>query len=80
MSKIGKLAIKIPEGVSIEIEGKTLKVSGPKGSLTRNIPKEFEVLNQGAEILAVILGSPTSEERLRATDRLIKWAFGELSK
>src|SRR3989338_7036772 len=36
--------------------------------------------NQGAEILAVILGSPTSEERLRATDRLIKWAFGELSK
>ncbi|OGM19552.1 50S ribosomal protein L6 [Candidatus Woesebacteria bacterium RIFCSPLOWO2_01_FULL_37_19] len=71
MSKIGKLAIKIPEGVSIEIEGKTLKVTGPKGSLTRNIPKEFEVLNQGAEILIVAKGSGEKMNALHGTTRAL---------
>ena len=34
MSKIGQLPIQIPNGVTIDIAGKTVNVSGPKGKLS----------------------------------------------
>lgn len=34
MSKIGKLPIQIPSGVMVEISGKNVSISGPKGKLT----------------------------------------------
>ncbi|MCK5226540.1 MAG: 50S ribosomal protein L6, partial [Planctomycetes bacterium] len=33
MSRIGKKAIDIPDGVKVEVSGKTVKVAGPKGNL-----------------------------------------------
>jgi len=35
MSRIGRLPIAIPETVDVTIVGRTLTVTGPKGSLTR---------------------------------------------
>jgi len=43
MSRIGKLPVFIPEGVSLVTEGKILKVKGPKGELEREIPKEVKL-------------------------------------
>lgn len=37
MSKIGKLPIKLPEGVKIETAAETVKVSGPRGNLSLKI-------------------------------------------
>lgn len=37
MSRIGKLAIKIPEKVKVAIEGELVKVEGPKGSMSKTI-------------------------------------------
>lgn len=37
MSRIGKKAIVIPDGVKIEKAGNTIKVSGPKGKLSEDI-------------------------------------------
>ena len=34
MSRIGRLPIPVPEGVTIDIQGQTVTVQGPKGSLT----------------------------------------------
>ena len=34
MSRIGKKPVPVPAGVSASIEGKTLSVKGPKGTLT----------------------------------------------
>lgn len=45
MSKIGQLAIEIPQGVNIEISGRKITVSGPKGSLFFEFRPEIEVLN-----------------------------------
>lgn len=39
MSKIGKLPVKLPEGIAAEIVGDVLKVVGPKETLEMNIPK-----------------------------------------
>jgi len=35
MSRIGKLPISIPEGVQVELNGLNVKVSGPKGQVTK---------------------------------------------
>lgn len=38
MSRIGRLPVKIPAGVQIQIEGTTVKVKGPKGEMVRTFP------------------------------------------
>lgn len=38
MSKIGKLPVRLPEGTAAEIVGSTLKVTGPKGTLSMSLP------------------------------------------
>ncbi len=43
MSRLGKQPIVIPDKVSALLEGDTLKVTGPKGELTRQIPKAITV-------------------------------------
>ncbi len=45
MSKIGQLPITVPEGVQIEISGRLITVTGPKGSLTFVFRPEVEVEN-----------------------------------
>ena len=56
MSRIGKLPIAVPKGVTVTIEGHTVKVKGPKGELARTLAPEITVaLNDGT--LAVTRGS-----------------------
>tara|TARA_Y100001968_G_scaffold250977_1_gene236124 strand:+ start:2539 stop:3078 length:540 start_codon:yes stop_codon:yes gene_type:complete len=38
MSRIGRLPVKIPAGVTVELKGAELSVKGPKGLLSRTIP------------------------------------------
>jgi len=40
MSRIGKKPVPVPAGVTAEIEGKTLSVKGPKGTLTMGLEEE----------------------------------------
>ena len=37
MSRIGKLSIAVPAGVSVEFNNKVVTVKGPKGTLTREV-------------------------------------------
>ncbi len=50
MSRIGKQPILIPDGVTVKEEGSVLMVTGPKGSLSRNILPELSVAVEGNEI------------------------------
>ena len=43
MSKIGKLPIELPDQVTAEVEGASIKVTGPKGALTRIIPNQVRL-------------------------------------
>jgi large subunit ribosomal protein L6 len=43
MSRIGKNPITVPSGVDVAVEGRTITVKGPKGSLSRAIPGEISV-------------------------------------
>ena len=43
MSRIGKLPIAVPKGVTVSIDGQTVRVKGPKGELTRTIATDITV-------------------------------------
>lgn len=43
MSRVGKLPITIPQGVSISLVDQVLTVKGPKGSLVRQLPLTLDV-------------------------------------
>jgi len=50
MSRIGKMPIIIPAGVDVKIDGSTVTVKGPKGTLTRTVHKNIAVEMDGSII------------------------------
>ena len=44
MSRIGRLAIPIPDGVAVTLEGDTITVTGPRGTLERQLATEMRVV------------------------------------
>ena len=52
MSRIGRMPIAIPAGVTVEIaENNKVTVKGPKGTVVRVRPAEMEITQDGAEVL-----------------------------
>jgi large subunit ribosomal protein L6 len=43
MSRIGKLPISVPAGVDVTIDGRTVAVKGPKGSLTHTVAAPIDI-------------------------------------
>ena len=43
MSRIGKLPIQVPTGVDVTIDGRTVAVKGPKGTLSHTVAAPIEV-------------------------------------
>ena len=51
MSRIGRLPVAIPEGVTVEVAANNvMTVKGPKGNLTREIPTEVEIKAEGETV------------------------------
>jgi len=63
MSRIGKMPIAVPKGVTITIDGNTVKVKGPKGELDRTLANGISV-SQSGETLTVTRVS--DEEKYKA--------------
>ena len=52
MSRIGRLPIAVPAGVTVEIaENNVVTVTGPKGTLTRELPVEMEIKQEEGQIV-----------------------------
>jgi len=52
MSRIGRMPIAIPAGVTVEIaENNKVTVKGPKGTLERVLPAEMEITQEGSEVV-----------------------------
>ncbi len=43
MSRIGKMPVSIPTGVTVAVEADTVKVKGPRGELTHRLPADISV-------------------------------------
>lgn len=53
MSRIGNRKLIIPEKVNIEINDNEIKINGPKGQLSKNIPNNVIVKVEGNELTVV---------------------------
>lgn len=62
MSRIGKKPIPVPKGVTVEIDGKTVKVKGPKGELGRTFRPEVAIEMNDGEIV-VTRASDSKKDR-----------------
>ncbi len=52
MSRIGRLPVAIPAGVTVEVaENNVVTVKGPKGTLVRELASEMEIKVEGAEVV-----------------------------
>jgi large subunit ribosomal protein L6 len=51
MSRIGRSPIAVPSGVDVSVAGGTVTVKGPKGTLTRTLPGEITVRQDGDTLL-----------------------------
>jgi large subunit ribosomal protein L6 len=51
MSRVGKIPVKILQGVKVDIKGENVKVEGPKGKLTHVLPRGVVLKVQDGAIL-----------------------------
>ncbi|GAA2415531.1 50S ribosomal protein L6 [Streptomyces glaucosporus] len=64
MSRIGKLPIQVPAGVDVTIDGRTVAVKGPKGTLTHTVAAPIEVAKDEDGTIRVT--RPNDENRNKA--------------
>jgi large subunit ribosomal protein L6 len=69
MSRIGKAPIAVPGGVDIAIDGGSVTVKGPKGTLSRTIPGAITVRQEEAQLL---VERPNDERQNRSLHGLTR--------
>ena len=63
MSRIGRLPVGIPKGVTATLDGQTLRVKGPKGELERRFHPEMQLKVENDQ---VSVGRPSDEPQHKA--------------
>ncbi len=70
MSRIGRMPIAIPTGVTVDIaENNHVTVKGPKGTLERTLPSEMEIKLEGAE---VVVNRPNDLKKMKSLHGLTR--------
>ena len=70
MSRIGKMPIAVPAGVTVDIaENNKVTVKGPKGTLERVLPAEMEIKKEGDEI---IVNRPNDLKKMKSLHGLTR--------
>lgn len=69
MSRIGKLPLPVPDGVQVEIQGQTVTVRGPKGSLSLAAHPAVQVQVEDRHIVCRRLSDEKSHKALHGLTR-----------
>ena len=70
MSRIGRLPITVPAGVTVEIaENNKVTVKGPKGTLVKELPVEMEIKQEGETI---VVTRPNDLKRMKSLHGLTR--------
>ncbi len=70
MSRIGRMPIAVPAGVTVEIaENNVVTVKGPKGTLTRTLAPEMDIKLEGVEI---VVTRPNDLKRMKSLHGLTR--------
>ena len=71
MSRIGKMPVKIQSGVKIDFKGRLLKVEGPKGKLSYEVPESVELNIETDEIKVLKKEGDKRADALQGTVRTL---------
>ena len=69
MSRIGRMPVEIPAGVTVTVNGNTVTTKGPKGTLTQNFSERITIAVEGNQ---VIVTRPTDEKEDRSLHGLTR--------
>jgi len=69
MSRIGKAPIPVPSSVKVEIEGRHISITGPKGTLQRDVVPEVRLHLEDGQLLVT---RPNDQPRERAMHGLTR--------
>jgi large subunit ribosomal protein L6 len=69
MSRIGRKPIVIPAGVEVKIDGETVKVTGPKGTLTQKVHSGLGLEVEGNELK---VSRPSDDRQFRSLHGLTR--------
>ena len=69
MSRIGRLPIDVPAGVTISVDGREVAVKGPKGELTLQVAEPIEVAVEEGQVL---VSRPDDERESRSLHGLTR--------
>lgn len=75
MSRIGKLQIVVPKGVTVELSEDTVSAKGPKGSLSYPLPPLVSVIQEEGNI---IVNRASDEQKARAMHGLARTLVSNL--
>ena len=77
MSRIGKMPIAIPAGVTVEIaENNKVTVKGPKGTLERVLPSEMDIKMEGSEI---VVSRPNDLKKMKSLHGLTRTLINNMA-
>lgn len=72
MSRIGKLPVIVPAGVTVTVDSENnVTVKGPKGTLTESINKEIEIKQEDGQILVSRKGDSKLQRSLHGLSRTL---------
>ena len=63
MSRIGRLAIPVPSGVEVSLDGQSVTIKGPKGTLSHTVPVPITIERTEAGTLQVLRPNDERESR-----------------
>ncbi len=69
MSRIGRMPVEIPAGVTVTVNGNTVTVKGPKGTLTESFSERMNIAVEGNQVL---VQRPTDEKEDRSVHGLTR--------
>ena len=70
-SRIGKRPISVPKGVAVTISGTDVQVKGPKGTLSRALPDQVAVAQEGDELKVTSTAPGRNGARLQGLTRAL---------
>jgi large subunit ribosomal protein L6 len=71
MSRIGRMPVLVPAGVDVAIDGRHITVTGPKGSLSRDLHPEMGVSRDGDAIVVTRPSETKTHRQLHGLTRTL---------
>jgi large subunit ribosomal protein L6 len=71
MSRIGNAPVPLPPGVSVEVDGRTVTVNGPKGTLTRTFSDRISVAVEDGRAVVTRAGDERQARALHGLTRAL---------